>query len=573
MYNTKIAEIFEEIANMIELEDEKRIFEVRAYRKAAMTIGAMQEDIEEIYRKRGIEGLTELPGIGKGLAEKIKEYIETGKISKFEEYKKKYPIDFTTLTRIQGVGPKKAFKLYKELGVKNLEDLKKAIKQGKIKVLEGFGEKSASDIAKGVELLDTGGRMLLGKALPEAELIIRQLVKSGLVQTVELAGSSRRMRETVGDLDILAISNKPEKVMNFITELKQVESTILKGPTKTTVRLKIGLNCDFRVVERSSFGAAMQYFIGNKDHNVKVRKIAIEKGYKLNEYGLFDKNEKSVAGDDEKEVYKKLGMDYMEPEMREDRGEVELAMQHKIPRLVQLADIKGDLHTHTSKTDGLDTLENMVNAAIALKLDYIGITDHSKSEFVARGMNEKQFSKHFDEIEKLGKKLDEKIRVLKSSEVDILKDGSLDLDNKTLDRMDYVLASVHTNLNLSKEEMTKRVITALNSGYVNIFGHPTDRLINQRQPIPLDIDKVFEAAKENNVVMEIDSFPDRLDLNDENIIRARDYGLRFAIDTDSHRTNHLQLMRYGIGTAKRGWLKKEDVINTLDYEKLIQVFK
>lgn len=574
MYNKRIAEIFYEIADMIELEDEKRIFEVRAYRKAALALETMQEDVGDIIKKEGVEGLMKIPGIGKGLADKIKEFVETGRVSKYEASKKKYPIDFTSLTKIQGLGSKRAFKLYKMLGIKDIEGLKKAVEGQKIRILEGFGEKSEQEIGKGLAMLaSSGGRMSLGMALPEAESIIGKLRKENFVERAELAGSARRMKETVGDLDILIISERPERVMEFVTKMREVDHAILKGPTKTTVWLKIGLSCDIRVVEKKSFGAAMQYFIGNKDHNIKLRQIAIKKGYKLSEYGLFDKSDKVIASDSEKEIYKILGLDYMEPEMREDRGEIELALQHKIPRLVSESDIRGDLHTHTNRSDGANTLEEMADAAIALKREYIGITDHSKSEYVARGMDDNKFAKHLDEIEMLADKLSPKIRVLKSAETDILKDGSLDLSARTLERMDYVLASIHTNLNMGREEMTKRMITATESGYVDIIGHPTDRLINERQAINLDLDKVFEAAKENNVIMEIDSFPDRLDLNDENIMKAKRYGLKFSIDTDSHSTSHLTLMRYGIGTAKRGWLRKEDVINTLNYEKLANVFK
>ncbi len=566
--------MFYEIADMLEIEDEKRIFEIRAYRKAALSLETMQEDAGEVFKKKGIEGLMEIPGVGEGLAKKIIEYIETGRMKKYEEYKRKYPIDFAGLTQIQSLGAKKAFRLYKLLGIRNVEDLKKAISGHKIMGLEGFGQKSEAELKKGLELIESGsGRMLLGTALPEAEAIIGRLKGSGLASRVELAGSCRRRRETVGDLDILVTSEEPEKVMDFVAKLDEVESVTLKGPTKTTVRLKIGISCDIRVLEKKSFGAGMQYFIGSKDHNVKVRQIAIKKGYKLNEYGLFDMKDRIIAAEDEETIYEKLGMQRPEPEMRENRGEIELALEHRLPRLVQLSDIRGDLHVHTLHSDGNNTLEEMVGEAERRGLEYVGITDHSKSEYVAHGMDEARFQKYSKEIDDFNGKSEGKVMVLKSAETDILKDGSLDFSNKALDEMDYVLASVHTSLNMSKEEMTKRVVKCMESGRVNIFAHPTDRLINERAPIQLDLDKVFEAAKENNVVMEIDSFPNRLDLNDENIFRARKYGLKFSIDTDSHRTAHMDLMKYGVWTAKRGWLTKEDVINTLPLEKLLRFFK
>ncbi len=576
MINSKLAELLDVIADMLELEGEKYSrFEVLAYRKAAVTIGGLQEDAEEIYKKGGTDALMELPGIGKSMAAHIEEYIKTGKIAKYEKLKKKYPLDIANLTKIQGMGAKKAFKLYKALGVKDVQGLKKALAQHRIRDLEGFGEQSETQIQKGIDFLESGGgRMLLGTALPEAEAIRDKLLKSGLVEKAIIGGSTRRMRETVGDLDILLISSKGQRVMDFITSMQEVESTIAKGPTKTSVRLKIGLNCDFRLVERTSFGAALQYFTGNKDHNVKLREMAIKKGLKLNEYGLFDKRNRNVAaGENEEQVYKTLGLDWMEPEMRENRGEIYLALHHKLPKLVQLADIDGDLHVHSKFSgDSSNTFEEIAGEAKRLGREYAGVTDHSKSEYMNRGLDEKGYRRVFAEIDKANKKL-EGFTLLKSGEVDILKDGSLDIDRKTLGEMDYVLASVHSGLKDPKDAMTKRIVNALNSGQIDILGHPTGRLINEREPLQADMDKVFEAAKDNGVAMEINSQPSRLDLNDENAIKAKRYGLKFAIDTDAHRISHMQYMRYGIGMAKRAWLRKEDVVNTMDLGSLLKLFK
>lgn len=572
MLNKKIAELFNEIADMMELENGERKFEVRAYRKAAVVIGTMQEDVSEIYRNNGKEGLMEIPGIGTGLADRIVEYIKTGKMQKYSDYKKKYPIDFQSLTKLQGMGSKKIFILYTKLGVKNINDLKKVISSHKIKDLPGFGEKSERELSKGINLFESSkGRMLLGEALPEAESIIKKLRASGSVEKAEIAGSIRRMKETVGDIDILVISDKPEKVMDIASNLEEVSGIVVKGSTKTTLRLSMGLTCDIRVLRKNNFGAAMQYFIGSKEHNVKVRQIAIRKGYKLSEYGLFDKNGKSIAGQDEAEIYAKLGLEYIEPEMREDRGEIELAMRNELPKLVKLDDIKGDLHMHTKHSDGSNTIEEMTKAAMSLGREYIGFTDHSKSEHVAHGMDEKRVNLYFNELDKISDKYDNKIKILKSAETDILKDGSLDFNRKTLERMDYVLGSVHTNLNMSKEDMTKRILKCINDGIINIIGHPTDRLINRREPIRFDMEKVFQAAKDNGVIMEINSFPDRLDLNDENILKAKEFNLNFSIDTDSHKTTDLKFMRYGIGTARRGWLTKSEVINTLPYGKIVKL--
>ena len=573
MLNKKLAEIFEEIADMLDLGEKDLFFEVRAYRKIAQTLETMQEDVGDIYAKGGVKAIDDLPGVGKSTAELIEEYIKTGKMKKYTALKKKYPIDFNSITKIQGMGARKAFKLYRALGVKNIEDLKKAVEKHKIRDLEGFGEKSEQDIQKGLEFLEkAGGRVAIGIALPVAESTIAQLKESKFVERAVIAGSARRMRETVGDLDILVISEDQQKVLDFISKMKEVEAVIAKGPTKISVVLKMGLNCDFRIIERESFGAALQYFTGSKDHGVQVRQIAVKKGYSLNEYQLSDKNGKKIVSLTEQEIYNKLGLDYVEPEMREARGEVELAASHKLPKLIELGDIKGDLQMHTRHTDGQNTIEEMAQKGIELGYEYIGLTDHSKSEFQARGMDEKRFAKYFEEIDKANEKLGGKIKILKSGEVDILKDGSLDLENKTLDQMDYVLCSLHSSFQLGKEEQTRRVIKAFESGYVNIFGHPTARLINQRDPVQLDLDKVFESAKENGVIMEIDSIIDRLDLNDENTIRARKAGLRFAIDSDAHQKANMEFMRYGIGTARRGWLTKEDVVNTLPLSKLEKIF-
>lgn len=574
MHNEKIAELFSEIADMLELEGSATLFEIRAYRKAAMTIGTLQEDVAEILDKRGVEGLMALPGIGKGLAGKIKEYVERGAMKKHEGLKKRYPIDFAGLMKIQGLGPKSAFRLYKELGIRNVSDLKKAVAEGRIRSLRGFGEKSELEISKGIEFVEASlGRMLLGSALPEAERIVKKLMTSGAVERAEISGSTRRMKETVGDLDILVISESPEKAISFVEGMEEVESILLRGPTKTTLRLRLGLNCDIRVIEKKSFGAALQYFIGSKEHNVKVRQLAIKKGYKLNEYGLFNRKGVAVAGSNEPEIYERLGMDYPEPEMREDRGEIELALRRKLPRLVQLDDICGDLHTHTVRSDGANRAEEMALEAARLGRSYIGISDHSKSERIAHGMDEKAFARHFAELDKLSEKFDGRIKILKSAETDILKDGSLDLARKTLEEMDYVLASIHTDLNMEPKAMTERIVACVDSGMVDIIAHPTDRIINGRKGISFDFDEVFEAAKRRNVAFEINAFPERLDFNDENIMRASEYGLKFAIGTDSHRLSHLEFMRYGVGMAKRGWLESDDIINTYSYDKLLRYFK
>ena len=565
--------MLDEIASMLSIEETPSSkFEVRAYQKASLTIGTLQEPVEDIYRKDGVKGLMELSGIGKGIAGSIEEYIKTGKMTKYENLKKKYPIDMKALTDIEGIGAKKAIALYRQLGVKNVNDLKKALKAHKISKLPGFGAKERGGNREEPGFYEKrGGRLLLGNALPVAESMIGKFISSGLVDKAVIAGSARRMRETVGDLDILVTSKKSKEVMDLFTKMSEVSGIVVSGPTKTSVRLKIGINCDLRVIEPDSFGAAWQYFTGSKDHNVQVRTIAVNKGYRLNEYGLYDKKEKLIVAKTEEEIYEKLGMQWMPPEMREARGEVKLAQEHKIPVLVDLKDMKGDLHTHTNDTDGTSTLEEMADAAMKLHLEYFATTNHTKSLTIANGMNEGQFAKYFKKVDKLNESLDSKIRILKGAEVDILKDGSLDLSNECLKTMDCVVGAVHSYFKMTEQEMTARIKKALDTGLVDILAHPTGRQLNVREQYPVDIEKVFECAEQNDVKLEINSFPERLDLNDTNIMKASHYKVKFSIDTDAHNIAHLNFMKYGIGTARRGWLTKDKVINTLPLREILKV--
>lgn len=571
MRNKEIADIFAEMAQILEFDDSDPTgrFKIRAYQKGALTISTLQEDVADIYEKKGVEGLKELSGIGNAMADKIEEYLKTGKIKAYERMKAKYPIDFKNLTRVAGLGPKKVFKLYQELGVRDLEGLKKAIGKHSIAQLDGFGERSEEQFKKGLEMLERSkGRILLGEGLPAAESLVEKLKRSGLVDEAMVAGSARRMRETVGDLDILVLSSKEEKVMDFFAKLPEISDVIGRGPTKMTVMLKIGVTCDLRVIEPDSFGAAVQYFTGSKDHNVQVRTISVGMGYKLNEYGLFDKKGKIISARSEEDIYKKLGMQWMPPEMREARGEVKLAQANRIPRLVELEDIRGDMHTHTVETDGANTIEEMADEAMKLGLDYMATTNHTKSLIIAKGMDERGFEKYFKKVDGLNEKLDGKLRILKGAEVDILKDGSLDLDKTCLQSMDWVVASIHMNYNMEKEAMTKRIEKALDTGLVNVFAHPTGRELLVREPYAMDIEKVLESAERNRVALEINANPQRLDLNDTNIMTASGYKINFALGTDAHRTFHMRFMRYGIGTARRGWLGPDRIVNTLSLKKL-----
>ncbi|MEK6857860.1 MAG: DNA polymerase/3'-5' exonuclease PolX [Nanoarchaeota archaeon] len=557
MTNLQIAQIFYEIADLLELQGID--WKPNAYRKAARSIEALQQDVSEIYSTKGFKGLLEISGVGEGLGKKIEEFIETGKIREYEKVKSSIPEGVEELMHVQSLGPKKAFRLYNELGIKNVSQLERAAKEGKISILKGFGEKSEKDILEGLDLVRKGKeRMLLGNALPIARQLEFYLRKINGVESVQVAGSIRRRKETVKDIDILVIAKNPEKVMNAFSSMPNISKVLAKGETKCSVILKEGLNADVRIVPKKSYGAAMQYFTGNKDHNIIMRQMAIKKGWKLNEYGLFNlKTNKQLAGETEEQVYKKLGLNYIEPELRENTDE----LKTKLPKLIQYNSIKGDLHLHTNWSDGNNTTEEMVNAAIKLGYEYIAITDHSKSERIANGLDEKRLAKHIEEIELLQKKYPQ-IKILKGAEVDILRDGELDYADKTLSQLDVVVTSVHSGFKMNKEEMTKRILSALDNPHTTILGHPTGRLINQRNPYEVDMSKVINSAKENNVLLEINSFPSRLDLNDVNIKSAVESGAKLCINTDSHSKEHLNLIEFGIAQARRGWAEEKDVVNT-----------
>ncbi|MBU4502534.1 MAG: DNA polymerase/3'-5' exonuclease PolX [Nanoarchaeota archaeon] len=572
MKNQEIAQIFYAIADILEIQNVQ--WKPVAYRKAARALEALSEPIEDIYTEKGIKGLEKLPAIGKNLAEKIIQYIETGKIKSYEKLKKKLPKGFPELMEIQGLGPKKVKKLYKKLGIKNIKDLEKAAKKHKIKELETFKEKSEENILKGIELhKEKQDRMLLGKALPQAREIINELKTIKGVQRIEYAGSLRRMKETIGDIDLLVTTKNAKPVMNYFTSMDSVKRILAKGETKSAIILKTGIQVDLRVLKPDEFGAALQYFTGSKDHNIKLRNIAIKKGYKLSEYGLFSKkNNRKVAGKTENEIYRKLGMQYIEPEMRENTGEIEAAIKKKLPKLVTLKDIKGDLHMHTKASDGTTTIQEIAKACKQRNYEYCCITEHTKSLKIANGINEKKLEKQIKEIKKLNKKING-IKILTGIEVDILKDGSLDLNDKTLKKLDIVIASVHSNFKMEKKEMTKRLIKAMSNENVDILGHPTGRMIGMREAYKFDIDQIFQAAKDTNTALEINSQPKRMDLNGYMIKKAKEYKLKFVISTDAHNISRLSYMELGIAMARKGWCQKKDILNTLPLKKLMKQLK
>ncbi|MEM2935010.1 MAG: DNA polymerase/3'-5' exonuclease PolX, partial [Candidatus Thermoplasmatota archaeon] len=554
-----------EIADLLEIEGVE--FKPRAYRKAAQNIESFSIDIEELYKKNELKNI---PGVGKSIEEKIREYLETGRISKLEEMRKRIPIDIESLSKIEGLGPKMIKALYEQLGVKNLDDLEKAAREGKIRKLKGFGEKTEKNIIENIEIARRRQeRFLLGFALKDALEII-DLIK-GHVEKISLAGSIRRRKETIGDVDILAVANDAKKIMDIFTSMKKVEKVIAKGDTKSSVRLYGGLQVDLRIIDKESFGSALQYFTGSKEHNIELRKIAIKKGYKLNEYGLFE-NDLRIAGQDEEEVYKKLGMQWIPPEMRENRGEIELAMNGKLPKIVEYEEVKGDLQMHTVWSDGANKIEEMVEGARKLGHKFIAITDHVGSLKIAGGMDEKKVIEQGKEIEKLREKYDD-IYIFHGIEANIMKDGELDVSNSLLKEVDVVLASVHTAFRMNEEEMTNRIVKAIQHDYVDIVAHPTCRIIQEREPIKVDIEKVLQSAKDNNVVMEINAYPDRLDLNDINTKLAVEIGAKLSIGTDAHNIDHLKYYELGIAVARRGWAKKEDVINTYKLEELKKLFE
>ncbi|MEM4389168.1 MAG: DNA polymerase/3'-5' exonuclease PolX [Candidatus Micrarchaeia archaeon] len=563
MRNQELAKLLYEIADMYEIQGVQ--WKPNAYRKAAQAIETMSQDIAEFARGHK---LTEIPGVGESIAEKIAEWLAKGKITLHEELKRQLPIELIELTSVPGLGPKKAKRLYDELRIRNLEDLKKAASAHLIRKLRGFGEKSESEILHGIELLERSrGRAMLGYVLEDVKAIVAALKKHRAVGQIEPAGSVRRWKETIGDIDILVTSTDPKAVMDHFTSLPYVEEVLAKGETKSSVRLKNGLNCDLRVVEPEAFGAALQYFTGSKEHNIATRRIANEKGWKLSEYGLFEeKSGKRIAGRTEEEIYRKLGLAYIEPELRENTGEIEAAREGRLPKLIEQKDIRGEFHVHTKITDGVNTIEEMAEAAKQMGYEYLAISDHTGTLYVAHGLDDRRMREHMRNIEKAENSTG--IRLLKGAEVNITKEGELDLGNAVLAELDVVIAAVHSHFNQPRDEITRRILRALDNEHVDIFAHPTGRLIGQREPYNVDLERVIDFCVENKKILEINAFPDRTDLNDEHIRLAKKKGALFAISTDSHSTEHLRFIELGVHTARRGWLEKKDVINCLPLKEL-----
>ena len=568
MKNKLVADIFYRIADLLDVNGEI-FFKTRAYRKAAQTIETLDEDIEIVSKEKRLQSI---PGIGESLAKKIKEIVETDRLEYFEKLKKETPEGVIDLLEILGLGPKKVSALYRNLSISNIGDLKEACNEGKLRNLEGFGEITERNILRGITLREkTSGRVLLNVAYEYGNNYLEYLRKCKKIEKISIAGSLRRMRETIGDLDILASSDTPDEVMDYFVKYHDVQRVLLKGSTKTSVLLNDDLQVDLRVVEEKNFGAALQYFTGSKEHNVKMRSIAIKKGMKLNEYGLFDKKTgEYIVGRTEKEIYNKLNLAYVEPELRENRGEIETALKGELPDIVKYSDIKGDLHVHSRWSDGADSIEDIATKAQILGYEYVGIADHSQSLKIARGLTEERIDKKIKEIDNLNKKLSD-FRILCCTECDIKSDGSLDYDNRILKKFDFVGIGIHTSFKMNKKEATERIIKGMENKHVDFLAHPTCRIIGRREPFELDMRKIFDTAVETDTYLEINSFPDRLDLNDANAKFAKERGVKFVIGTDSHNVNNLPFMRFGIATARRGWLNKNDILNTNSLKNLVKI--
>jgi DNA polymerase (family 10) len=566
MTNAQVAKIFNEIADLLELKGENT-FRVRAYRRAAMNVEGMPKELSSL----GEEELTAIPGIGKDLAGKIRQYADTGRVDLHDELKKEIPAGLLAILRVPGVGPKTAKLLHDKRNVKSLEELEKLARGKKLAGLPGIQEKTEENILKGIELIRKGrDRFPLGKVLPLARNVLELLQQAAPRGKFALAGSIRRWKETIKDVDVLAAGKNPKEITKAFIGLPLVADVLERGATKCSVLTQEGIQVDLRVVEESSFGAALQYFTGAKAHNIKLREMASRRGWKINEYGLFRESDGNrIAGKDEEEIYSALGLPWIPPELREDAGEIEAAGKGKLPDLLTLDDIRGDLHAHTKWSDGSHDLEALAAAAKKRGYRYIAVTDHSKGLGVAHGLDEQRVRDQIRLIDGANAKLSD-FRILKGIEVDIRSDGSLDLSDDTLSALDIVVASIHSGFRQGKEQITKRLLSAIRNPCVNVIAHPTGRLIGEREPYDADMEAIFREAARRGVAMEINAHPVRLDLNDQHARMAKEFDVPIVISTDTHILANLDYMAYGVGVARRGWLEKGDVLNTLGTAALLK---
>ena len=584
MKNVEIVRIFREIAYLIQIaeNDPNTIYKVRAYEKAADVIEKLTVGLEEIYLKNGIQGLRKIPSIGNAISLKIEEFIKSHKIDYHQELTTKIPLKISEFYNMRGIGPKTIKILYEKLKITSISDLEKAASEGRIAKLKGFSKMKEENILRTIQLSKKNKtRYLLGDVYPLIKNIESRLTTEDSVIRCAVVGSFRRMKETIGDIDILVSTKQPEKVVNFFVNMPEVEEIKGKGKAKAFVELSNGIGVDLLVVPEESFGSASQYFTGNKDHNISLRNLAISIGLHLNEWGLFTKKKKQIAGDDEQEIYEKLHLEYIPPELRENCGEIEYFSNNQKERLdlIDYGDLKGDLHTHSEKTDGTMSIKDMaLQARKKFGLDYIAVTDHTKSLRLANGLDENQLLDQINKIRELNDVINEystdsRFRILSSAEVNILKDGTLDIVNNVLDKLDIVGASIHSNFSLSKDIQTERLIKAAKNPNIDILFHPTGRIINKREGYSIDVEKIINTACETRTVLEINSSYNRLDLRDEHIRLAVQNGVKLAINSDAHHPVHFAYLLFGIGQARRGWAKKIDVINTLKVDTLLKELK
>ncbi|MGD0351936.1 MAG: DNA polymerase/3'-5' exonuclease PolX [Dehalococcoidia bacterium] len=567
MKNTAIAKVFQDMADLLELKGENK-FKIRAYQRAARAIDYLPKEIE-IMLEEG-EDLQTIPGVGEAIAKKTIELINTGKLGAYEELKAEFPEGITKLLEIPGIGPKTANRLSNELGIMSVDELEKAIKDGRVAKLFRLGDKTADNILQQIQALRRKDqRIPIGEALPVVDDVLDALRTLPGVKNLTAAGSLRRFKETVGDIDLMGTADNPEEIINVFINLPQIREVVAKGPTKATVILPGGLQADLRMVEHDSFGSLLQYFTGSKQHNITLRTREQKRGLKLSEYGITDvKTDKLEKFATEEAFYRRLGLQYIPPEIREDQGEIELAEKGEVPKLIELSDIKGDIHAHTDWSDGQDSIEDMAKSAKALGYLYLAITDHSAGRGIAHGLSEERLRKQIQEIIRLNEHL-KGIRIFTGTEVDIRADGSIDLPDKLLADLDVVVAAIHSAMNQSEEQITRRLVGAIENPHIDVIAHPTCRLLGEREPVAVDLEAVFRAAIKYNKALEINSMPSRLDLKDIHIYRARELGVKLIMGTDAHSTTHLSLMRFGIGIARRGWCQPKDILNTRPVKEML----
>ena len=569
VHNAEIADLFDRLATLLEIEDANP-FRIRAYRNAARLIRGHPEEMAALLAAG--RDLARLPGIGDDLAQKIATIVETGSLPLLDEVEQKAPRTLAELTRIDGLGPRRVRQLHQELGIRSIDDLARAIEAGRVRELEGFGAKTEDAIRAGIAQLRGGGeRMLLAQAEPVAEALVDYLRAVEGVKEVTPAGSYRRRRETVGDLDILVTCSKGSPVMERFVHHDEVERVVSHGETRSTVHLRSGLQVDLRVVPQVSYGAALHYFTGSKEHNIAVRRRAGQRGLKINEYGVY-RGDRRVAGRTEQEIFEQVGLPFIPPELRENRGEIEAAETGTLPTLVREQDLRGDLHCHTDATDGQASLRAMAEAARARGYEYLAITDHSRAVRIAHGLTARRLRQQIDAIDRLNEQLDG-ITLLRGIEVDILEDGTLDLPDSVLARLDLIVGSIHSRFHLSARKQTERVLRAMDNPHFHILGHPSSRLLNRRGPLELDLARIIEGAAERGCFLELNAQPARLDLTDSGCLLAREHGVKVALSTDAHSTAQLGYMHFGIGQARRGWLEPDDVINTRNLADLRRLLR